>query len=62
MIFFNKIALELLLRKKKPIIRTLGKKLGKHLKQNYNAAFSQLQKKVNPHRLKISVFINKERK
>ena len=41
-IFFQKIALELPVTKKKYIIKTSRIKLGKHVKQNYNAVFSHL--------------------
>ena len=61
-IFFQKNYLDLTVTKQKSNIRTLRKKLGKHLKQNYNAAFSHLQKKVIPHRSKIFVSSNKESK
>ena len=47
--------------KQKSNIRTLGKKLGKHVKQNYNTASSHLQEKVIPNRSKIFVSSNKER-
>ena len=36
------VIIDLTVTKQKSNIRTLRKKLGKHLKQNYNAAFSHL--------------------
>ena len=41
-IYFQKNYLDLTVAKPKSNIRTLRKKLGKHLKQNYNEAFSHL--------------------
>ena len=58
--FFQKIALDLTVTKQKPIIRTSRKKLGKHVKQNYNAVFSQLQKKVTIHRSKFLFLVTKK--
>ena len=40
-IFFQKNYLDLTVTKPKSNIRTLSKRLGKHVKQNYHAAFSQ---------------------
>ena len=41
-IFFQKNHLDLPVRKQKSDIRSLRKKLEKHVKENYNAAFSHL--------------------
>ena len=41
-IFFQKNYLDLTVTKQKSNIRTLRKKLGKRVKENYNAAFSHL--------------------
>ena len=54
-IFSNKY-LDLTVTKQKSSIRALRKKLGKHVKQSYNAVFSHLYKKVTPHRSKIFCF------
>ena len=61
-IFFQKSYLDLPITKQKSNIRTLRKKLGKHVKQNYNATFSHLQEKVILHRSNIFVSSNKEGK
>ena len=58
--FFQKTYLDLTVAKQKSNIRTLRKKLGKRVKQNYYAAFSHL-KKVIWHRSKIFVSSDKER-
>ena len=62
LICFQKNYLDLPVTHRKSNIRTLRKELGKNVKQNYNAAFSHLQKKVIPQRSKIFVSSNKERK
>ena len=41
-IVFPKNYLDLTVTKQRSNIRTLRRKLGKHVKQNYNAAFSHL--------------------